>query len=252
MLVEQTMEKLNAMKLYGAVAELRQWLEKPKDKDLTPADLVGLVVDAEWHHREGRKLTARLRNAKLRQAACVEDIDYGHSRGLVKSVVLDLATSRWVTAHQTIILTGPTGVGKSYLACALAQKACRDGFSVAYRRMSRLLDELAQARADGTHLLALRRLAKSQVLVIDDFGLEVLGPAGRKDLLEVIEDRYGISATIITSQLEPSDWHGVIGDETIADALCDRLVHNAHRIKLGGESVRKTGANLTKVAKATK
>ena len=252
MLVEQTMEKLNAMKLHGAAAELRQWLERPKDKDLAPADLVGLVVDAEWLSREQKKLTGRLRNAKLRQQAAIEDIDYGHPRGLVKSVMQDLATSRWATAHQNVILTGPTGVGKSYLACALGQKACRDGLTVAYRRTSRLLDELAQARADGTHLLALRRLAKTQVLVLDDFGLEVLGPAQRKDLLEVIEDRYGVSATIVTSQLEPAEWHGVIGDETIADAVCDRLVHNAHRIKLGGESIRKTKDALTKGSKSAK
>lgn len=252
MLVEQTMEKLNAMKLHGAATELRQWLEKPKDKDLAPADLVGLLVDAEWIHREQRKLTARLRNAKLRQQASIEDIDYGHARGLVKSVMLDLATSRWAVALQNVILTGPTGVGKSYLACALGHKACRDGLTVAYRRTSRLLDELAQARADGTHLLLLRRLAKTQVLVLDDFGLEVLGPAQRKDLLEVIEDRYGISATVVTSQLEPKDWHSVIGDETIADAFCDRLVHNAHRIKLLGESIRKTGTHLTKATKPAK
>ena len=198
------------------------------------------------------QLSARLRNAKLRQQASIEDIDYGHARGLVKSVMLDLATSRWAAANQNVILTGPTGVGKSYLACALGHKACRDGLTVAYRRTSRLLDELAQARADGTLLLLLRRLAKTQVLVLDDFGLEVLGPAQRKDLLEVIEDCYGISATVVTSQLEPKDWHSVIGDETIADAVCDRLVHNAHRIKLVGESIRKTGAHLTKGTKPAK
>jgi DNA replication protein DnaC len=252
MLIEQTMEKLNGMKLYGAAEALRQWLERPKEKDIAAADLLGMLVDAEWHHREEKKLTSRLRNARLRQQACVEDIDYAHQRGLVKSVMLDLATSRWVSAHQNVILTGETGVGKSYLACALGQKAARDGFTVAYRRTSRLLDELAQARADGTHFLLLRRLAKTEVLILDDFGMEMLGAPQRKDLLEVVEDRYGISATVITSQLEPKDWHSVIGDETIADAVCDRLVHNAHRIKLTGESIRKTKGSLTNEKKPAK
>jgi len=239
MLAEQTMEKLVAMKLHGMAAALRDWLEKPKDKDLAPADLVGLLADAEWVYRENAKLKSRLKKARLKQPACIEDIDYAHARGLSKAVMLDLAMSRWVASKQNVILTGKTGVGKSYLACALANKACRDGFSVAYRRSSRLFDELAQARVDGTYPLLLRRLAKTQVLVIDDFGLEVLGTAQRKELLEVLDDRHGISSTIVTSQLDSKDWHAVIGDETIADAICDRVVHNAHKIKLTGESIRK-------------
>jgi len=238
-LVEQTLEKLDGMRLHGMAKALRQWLEQPKEKDLAPADLVGLLADAEWLYRDNRKLDIRLRNAKLKQPACVEDIDYGHARGLSKAVVLDLATSRWAQAHQNIILTGPTGVGKSYLACALGQKACRDGFTVVYRRATRLFDELAQARGDGTYPHLLRRLAKAQVLLIDDFGLESLGAQQRKELLEVLDDRYNTSSTIVTSQLEPKDWHSVIGDATLADAICDRLVHNAHRLKLGGESIRK-------------
>jgi DNA replication protein DnaC len=243
MLAAQTMEKLVEMRLHGMAEALRQWLEKPKDKDLSPADLVGLLADAEWVYRENAKLKARLRNAKLKQPACIEDIDYAHARGLTKSVVLDLAMSRWVVGKQNVILTGKTGVGKSYLACALANKACRDGFTVAYRRTSRLFDELAQARVDGTYPLLLRRLAKTQVLVLDDFGLEILGAAQRKELLEVLDDRHGISSTIVTSQLDPKEWHAVIGDPTIADSVCDRLVHNAHRIKLSGESIRKTKAS---------
>lgn len=254
MLVEQTMEKLAAMKMPGMVNALRQWLEKPKEKAISPADLVGLLADAEWIHRENRKLTSRLQRAKFKQQACVEDIDYAHARGLAKATMIDLAgNSRWVTTHQNIILTGPTGIGKSYLACALGHKACRDGFTVIYRRASRLFDELAQARGDGTYHVVLRRFAKAQVLILDDFGLEILGVRERKELLEVLEDRYGVSSTIITSQLDPDHWHPVIGDETIADAICDRVVHNAHRIKLGGESIRKTEAGrLTKRAKGEK
>lgn len=246
MLAEQTIEKLVGMKLHGMAHAFRDWLSRPKDKDLAPADLLGLLADAEWTYRENRRLTSRLKTAKLRQQGCIEDINYGYVRGLSKSVMLDLASCRWVGAHQNIILTGPTGVGKSYLACALANKACREGHSVVYRRTSRLLDELAQARADGTFPDLLRRLAKVQVLVLDDFALEILGPAERKHLHELLEDRCGISSLIITSQLDPKEWRAVIAEGTVADAICDRVVHNAHRIKLTGESIRKLEAEKGK------
>jgi DNA replication protein DnaC len=238
--MEPVMEKLNAMKLFGMAKYLRQWLEAPKEKAMAPADLAALLADAEWVYRENRRLELRLQNAKFKQQACIEDIDYAHPRGLSKSVMLDLASSRWVQSHQNIILVGATGLGKSWLACALGQKACRDGFSVVYRRVPRLFDEMAQARADGTHPHLLRRLAKAQVLVLDDFALEPLTPAQRRDLLEVVEDRYKLGSTIVTSQLDTDNWHAVIGDATVADSICDRLVHNAHKVKLGGESLRKT------------
>lgn len=252
MLIEQTLDKLTALQLHGMLAALRQWLEKPASHDLKPADLVGILADAEWIYRENRKLSSRLRQARLRQTACVEDIDYRHPRGLSKPLMLELATSRWVAQHQAVILSGPTGAGKSYLACALGHKACRDGYGVIYRRTSRLFDELAQARADGTYLLALRRLAKAPVLILDDFGTERLGAPERRVLLDVLEDRYGVSATVVTSQLDPKNWHAVIDDATAADSICDRLVHNAHRIKLSGESMRKTRSGLTEETKPTK
>lgn len=198
MLVEPTLEKLNAMKLFGMAKYFRQWLEQPKEKALTPAEFVGLLVDAEWVYRESRRLDLRIQKAKLKQSACVEDIDYAHPRGLAKAVMLDLASSRWAQSHQNIILVGATGLGKSWLACALGQKACRDGFTVAYRRVSRLFDEMAQARADGTYPHLLRRLAKTQVLILDDFGIEPLTAAQRRDLLEVVEDRHKTSSTIVT------------------------------------------------------
>lgn len=202
--------------------------------------------------RENRKLQLRLAAARFKLQACVEDIDFGHPRGLAKSVMLELATSRWVQQRQNIILTGHTGLGKSYLACALGQKACRDGFAVVYRRAPRLFDELALARADGTHATLLKRFAKAQVLILDDFGLEVLTAQARKDLLELLDDRYQVSSTIVTSQLEPKDWHAVIGDPTLADAICDRLVHNAHRLKLSAsESIRKS-EGLTSKSKQNK
>jgi DNA replication protein DnaC len=249
MLVEQTLEKLTSMRLLGMAAFLRTWLADPRQRDVSATDLVGLLADAEWVHRENARLTQRLKNARLKQQACIEDIDYAHARGLVKSTIQELQTSRWIQQHQNVVITGPTGVGKSYLACALGQKACRDGFSVAYRRVSLLFDELAQARADGTLPLLLRRLAKVNVLVLDDFGLEILGAPERKGLLEVLEDRYGSSSTIVTSQLAPDSWHAVIGDPTLADAILDRLVHNSHRLPLKGDSIRKTKAALTKASK---
>lgn len=252
MLVEQTMEKLTTMKMYGMTEALRRWMDSPKEKQLSALDLVGMLVDAEWREREERKLTARLRSARFRESATIEDIDYQHPRGLQKATMQELAACRWITASQNVIFSGKTGVGKSYLACALGQKACREGYTVVYRRASRLLDELAQARADGTHFQLLRRLAGTDVLVVDDFGMEVLNAVQRRDLLEVLEDRYGNSSTIITSQLEPKEWHAIIGDETIADAVCDRLVHNAHRVRLAGESIRKTKADLTKSQKPAK
>lgn len=250
MLLEQTVDKLTTLQLHGMVEALRRFGEHPAAADVSPTDLVGLLADAECAYRDHRKLQTRLKQAKLRQQAALEDVDYRHPRGLSKPLLLDLASSRWASQHQNIILTGKTGVGKSYLACALAHKACRDGYTVTYRRFSRLLDELAQARADGTYLTALRRLAKIHVLVVDDFGLDVLGPPERKLFLDVLEDRYGVSSTIVTSQLEPELWHAVIGEETAADSICDRLVHDAHRIKLSGESMRKTKSSLTNQAKS--
>jgi DNA replication protein DnaC len=245
------MDKLNQMKLYGMAKAMRDWVDQPKHTDIAPAEFVGLLVDAEWLTRENRKLEMRLRCAKFREKdACVEDIDYAHARGLSKPVVVDLATCRWAHAHQNLILTGYTGVGKSYLACAIGQKACREGFSVVYRRVSRLFDELAQARADGTHPNLLSRLAKTQVLILDDFGTEPLGPAQRKEMLDILDDRYKVTSTIVTSQLDPKDWHSIIGDPTLADAILDRLVHNAHRIKLGGDSVRKAEGLTTEKKKA--
>lgn len=256
MLLEQTIEKLVSMRLLGMASALRQWLESPRDAQLAPEDLLGILADAEWIWRENAKLTQRLRKAKFKEtSACIEDIDYGYARGLAKTEINALASSRWVATHRNVILTGPTGVGKSYIACALGNKACRDGYSVVFKRASRLYDELAQARVDGTLPLVLKRLAKTDVLILDDFGSHALSAAERRHLIEVLEDRYGISSTVVTTQLEPDQWHAAIGDETVADGVCDRLVHNAHRLKLRGESVRKLKekkAGLTTQGKSAK
>jgi DNA replication protein DnaC len=240
MLLEQTIEKLNGMRLLGMAKALRQWCDGPRDAQLAPEDLAGMLSDAEWVWRENAKLTQRLRAANFKYAtACIEDISYKYPRALVKAVINEMASSRWVATHRNVIVTGPTGIGKSWIACALGNQACRDGYRVLFRRASRLYDELGQARADGTLPLLLKRLAKAEVLILDDFGGHALNAAERRHLSEVLEDRYDVSSTIVTSQLDPDQWHAVIGDETVADGICDRLVHNSHRIKLSGESVRK-------------
>lgn len=239
MILEQTIEKLSGMKLSGMVQALQEWQQSGGDKDLDPADLLGLMTDAEWIAREGRKLTNRLRQARLPMAASVEEIDYKHPRGLKKSKVLELLSCRWITEHQNLIITGPTGTGKTFLPCALGNKACREGYRVLYTRAPRLFGELYLAKADGTYPRLLKKLAKVELLIIDDFGCAPLESKERRDLREILEDRYDVSSTVITSQLDPKHWHSFIGDETIADAVCDRLVHNGHRFKLTGESMRK-------------
>ena len=238
MLLEQTIEKLSQMKLRGMISALEQWREGGA-KDIEPADLIGLLADTEWIHRENHRLTQRLRDARFPMAATVEEINYQHPRGITKQKVLDLISCRWVQARQNVIVTGSTGLGKTYLPCALGNKACREGYRVFYTRAPRLFGDLFQARADGTYPRMLQRLAKVHLLIIDDLGCAPLEPRERRDLREVLEDRYSVSSTIITSQLDPKEWHSFIGDDTAADAICDRLVHNAHKLKLHGESIRK-------------
>jgi DNA replication protein DnaC len=238
MIPEQTIEKLAALKLRGMISALEQW-RKSGMKDLEPMDLLGLLVDAEWTARENRRLTQRLREAHFPVAATVEAIDYQHSRGLSKQKLLELMSSRWIHAHQNVIITGKTGLGKTYLACALGNKACRDGYRALYTRAPNLFGTLYRARVDGTYPRVLQRLSRTHVLIIDDLGTAPLEPQERRDLREVLEDRYGVSSTVITSQLEVKHWHSFIGDETLADAICDRLVHNAHTFKLDGDSMRK-------------
>ncbi len=206
---------------------------------------LGLLIDREVTEREDRRLSTRLRQAKLKQNACVEDMDYQQPRGLDKSLMLDLAQCQWIKKQLNLLITGPTGVGKTWIACALAQKACREGYTALYLRLPRLLQELPIAKGDGTYARLLARLAKIDVLVLDDWGLSPLVAEQRRDLLEILEDRHDNRSTLVTSQLPLDKWHHIIGDPTLADAILDRLVHNAYKINLKGESMRKRKSKLT-------
>ena len=239
MLQEPMMEKLTAMRLVGMVDALKAQEQDPNTRELSFLERLGLLVDRQWTWRENQALARRLHAAKLK-GAVVEDIDYRASRGLDKSVIRALSqNSAWVQQHEHIFVLGPTGVGKSFVACALAQKACRDGYSALYLRAAALFRELALARADGSLRHFLARLARIEVLVIDDWAMAPLNESERREVWEICEDRYQTRSTVLTSQLPVSRWHEQIGDPTIADGILDRLVHNAHRIDMRGESMRK-------------
>ena len=239
MLNQQTVEKLFALRLRGMAEAFRAQLQQPPS-DLSFEERFALLVDQQWNWRQNRALDRRLHNAKLRGPACVEDIDWRTARGLDRALVRSLLTdSEWVRRHQNLFLLGPTGIGKSFLAVALAQKACRDGFTVLYTRAPQLFRDLALARADGSLRALLARWARLDVLVVDDWAMAPLSESERRDFLEVCEDRYQLRSTILTSQLPVAQWHAQIGDPTTADSILDRLVHNAHRIEMQGESMRK-------------
>lgn len=240
MLIEQTLEKMNSMKLSGMAEGLRQQLGSPEHVRLAFDDRLGLLVDAEWIAREQRKLAKRLRAAKLRYPASIEDVDFKHPRGLDRQQVLSLSNGGFVQSRHNLVITGPTGVGKSYLACAFVERACRLGYKASYVRLPRLLQQLAVGRGDGSYARVLDRLARLDLLAIDDWLLAPLRDTERRDLVEVIEDRSERVSTLIASQLPTKDWHASIGDPNLADAICDRLLHNAHRIELKGASKRRT------------
>jgi DNA replication protein DnaC len=239
MLNEQTFDKLYAMKLIGMAEGFKQQLEQPSFRDLSFEERFGMLVERQWSWKENKRLNRLLKDAKLKLQACIEDIDYRTARGMEKSVILGLASCNWIRNHQNLLISGPTGVGKTFLACAFAQKACREGFRTFYIRSPQFFYQIALARADGSYGTLMKRLSKTHLLAIDDLGLAPLTDTERRDLLEVIEDRNGSSSTLITSQLPIDHWHDHIGDPTIADAILDRLIHNGHRIQLKGGSMRK-------------
>ncbi|MCW7553173.1 IS21-like element helper ATPase IstB [Endozoicomonas gorgoniicola] len=244
MLMNPTMEKLQALKLTGMLEALDEQLKSPDIEQLSFDERLGLMIDREVTARDNRRLKTRLKKARLRHDARMEDIDYRHPRGLKRDQIQQLLSSHWIREHQNVIITGPTGVGKTWLACAMAQKACRDGYTVQYLRLPRLLQDLNLARADGRYVKLMTALAKTDLLLLDDWGLSTLTESQRRDLLEIVEDRHNVKSTLVTSQMPVDHWHELIGDPTLADAILDRLIHNAHRVPLKGDSLRKKQSKL--------
>ncbi|NCF20160.1 MAG: ATP-binding protein [Haliea sp.] len=245
MLIQQTREHLHTLRLTGMLQALEEQLSQPAMGELSFEERFAMLVDREILYRENRRLERLLKGARLRVNACVEDIDYRHRRGLEKPRMASLITLDWVRQSLNLCLTGPTGCGKTWLACAFGNEACRRGFSVRYLRLPRLFEMLRIAHGDGSYTKLMNQLLKTDLLILDDWGIQRVSAAQRNDLMEVIEDRHGRRSTLIASQLPTEHWHEYIGEATIADAILDRLLHGAHRINLTGESMRKTKALLT-------
>lgn len=248
MLIQQTLDTLSRLKLTGMATALSEQRTNAAVQSLSFEERIGLIVDREALHRENRRLARLLKTAQLKQKACIEDIDYAARRGLDKGQMAHLAGSDWIRFQQNLILTGPTGCGKTWIACALGNQACRQGLSVLYVRVPRLFDELKVAHADGSFRKRLAAFAKADLLILDDWGLAPLVQCERNDLLEMIDDRANTRSTIITSQLPVEHWHEYIGEPTLADAILDRVLHSAHKIQLQGDSMRKKNRNLTQTA----
>jgi DNA replication protein DnaC len=244
MLTQPTIEKLNSMKLAAMAKAFADQMQCPDMTQLTFEERFGLIVDYQITDLENRRMQNRLRTAKLRLSASIEDLDFRQGRGMDRSTVMSLAGNQWVKSHHNILVTGPTGAGKSYLACALAQKACRDGYTVLYQRLPRLLQDISVARHDGRYHKLMNQIVKCEVLVLDDLLISPLSREEQKELLEIVEDRYDRKATVVTSQLPIKAWHDSMQDPTLADAILDRLVHNAYKVELKGESMRRKRTTL--------
>jgi len=246
MLSHPTLEKLRSLQLRGMAAGLEDQLNTKDIGSLSFEERLGLLLDREATSRADRRLKARLTQAKLRVNASMEDIDHRARRNLDKSALLELAACSWIARSQNLVITGPTGVGKTYLACALAHKACLEGHKALYQRLPRLLHDLEIAKGDGRYRTMLASLQRIDLLVLDDWGVTPLSDANRRDLLELLDDRYDTRSTLITSQLPITAWHDYLADPTLADAILDRFIHNAHHLDLKGDSMRKTKSRLTK------
>jgi DNA replication protein DnaC len=247
MLTHPTHDRLVALGLTGMAKAFEEQRQQPDVASLTFEERLGLLVDREAIERENKRLVTRLKVANLRQNATIEDLNTKAARGLDKALFAKLAAGEWIARRQDLLITGKTGTGKSWLACALGHKACRDDRPVLYHRVPRLLDALALARGDGRHARLLKSLARTELLILDDWGLAPMTSEQGRDLLEIVDDRHGRASTIVTSQLPVDDWHDVIADPTVADAVLDRLVHTAHRLSLNGESLRKPPAKRGKL-----
>jgi len=245
MLMHPIFDNLRSLRFFGMLTALEEQMKMPDIEKLSFEERFGLLVDREMIDRLNRRLKTRLSKAKLRQSACLEDIDFRHPRGLDKSIIIQLASGQWIKEANNVLIIGPTGVGKTYLACALAHKACQQDYSALYFRLPRLLQQLDIAKGDGRYGKILKGFAKTNLLVIDDWGLKKFIKDQSHDILEILEDRHRLRSTLITSQVPVDHWHEIVGDPTLADAILDRLVHNAYRINLKGESMRKKKSNLT-------
>ena len=248
MLLNPTIHKLQQLRLNSMADLLTHQQSDPTVTHLSFEERLGFLVDHEITSRENRRLQTRLRNAKLKQSASFEDIDYHSNRNLDRSLLATLSQMNWINSHHNILIVGPCGTGKTFLACALAHKACLHGHTAHYSRISRLLSELALSKGDGQYTKRMSELAKTDILILDDFGLSPLTDEARRDLVEILDDRHDKKSTIVTSQIPVKLWHEAISNETLADAILDRLVHNAHRLEIKGESMRKTKA-LSEMAK---
>jgi len=248
MLTQPTIEKLNSMKLTAMAKAFADQMQWPDITQLTFEERFGLIVDHQMTDLENRRMQSRLKKAKLRLPASLEDLDFKQGRGLDRSTVMSLALNQWVTSHHNILVTGPTGAGKSYLACALAQKACRDGYATLYQRVPRLLQEIAVSRLDGRYAKLIAPITKCEVLILDDLLISPLTREEQRELLEIVEERYDRKATIVTSQLPVKAWHDAMQDPTLADAILDRLVHNSYKLELKGESMRRKRSMLDQKA----
>lgn len=246
MLQQQSLTQLRTLKLSGMADALDlQWQQSQTYDELSFNERIGLMIQQEITSRENKRLQRLLKSARFKMFARMEDIDFTHPRGLMKNQVATLQTGDWITKHRNLIITGPTGCGKTFLACAIGHYACHQGASVRYFRATRLFETLTISHGDGSYLKLINQIAKADILIIDDWGLEQLTQSQRNDLLEIMDDRHGNKSTIVTSQLPTEKWHTAIGDATLADAILDRLLHNAHKLKLKGESMRKLKSGLT-------
>lgn len=239
MLIEETLRKMLALKMPAMASATRELLESAASNQLSFEDRLGIIIDREWTERDSRRVARRIREAKIFARVSLEAVECDAARGLDKSFIKLMTTCNWVSAHHNVLITGATGTGKSFLGAALAEAACRHGHRALFVRVPRLVEELAIARVAGTYASTLGKLSRVDVLVLDDFLLAPMKDAERRDVLEVLEDRYERSSTVITSQLPTKSWHSALNDPTIADAICDRLVHNAHLVELRGPSMRK-------------
>jgi DNA replication protein DnaC len=236
---EQTMEKMKTMKLHGMVRAFRTSLETGSTEKWTADELVSMLIDSEWDERYNRKLNRNVKNARFRYKAAVEQINFDTARDLNKNYILRLADCEFIDKKENVLITGSTGIGKSYIASALGHQACSLGYKVLYEHTSKLFARLKMGKADGTYLKEVTKMEKQELLIIDDFGIQPLDQQSRTILMEIIEDRHGKRSTIFTSQVPVNKWHEVIGEQTIADAILDRIIHDAHRLELKGESMRK-------------